>query len=105
MSVPQVLVNGVALDLEEEDLEAAIVTHMQRQTFTLQQALFTVCVLSPTCIQNLMYSHMQNKLSDKNNVYDYFMDQPHVLPRVNRHVLARSHVLDMSFASKWAWAG
>lgn len=42
-SVPQVLVNGVSLDLEEEDLETAIVTHMQRQTFTLQQALFAVC--------------------------------------------------------------
>ena len=41
-SVPQVLVNGVQLNLEEEDLETAIVTQMQHQTYEIQQAIFTV---------------------------------------------------------------
>lgn len=38
----------------------------------------------------------QNKLSDKDNVYDYFMSKPDVLARVNRHVLAKSKVFDPS---------
>lgn len=41
-SVPQVLVNGVQLELEEEDLESALVTLMQQQTYEIQQAIFTV---------------------------------------------------------------
>ena len=40
-SAPQVLVNGVQLDLEE-DLETSLVTQMQYQTYEVQQALFTV---------------------------------------------------------------
>lgn len=40
-SLPQVLVNGVQLDLEE-NLETALVTQMQYQTFEIQQALFNV---------------------------------------------------------------
>ena len=40
-SVPQVLVNGVQLDLRE-DLESELVTRMQYQTFEIQQALFNV---------------------------------------------------------------
>lgn len=97
-SVPQVLVNGVSLDLVEEDLETAIVTHMQRQTFTLQQALFAVCsfsLLELWCHDSYIFA-LQNKLSDKDNVYDYFMSKPEVLARVNRHVLAKSKVLDLS---------
>lgn len=43
-SLPQVLVNGVQLDLKEEDIETAIVTRMQYQTFEIQQAVFNVCI-------------------------------------------------------------
>ena len=39
---------------------------------------------------------LQNKLRDKDNVYDYFMSKPEVLARVNRHVLAKSKVFDLS---------
>lgn len=33
-------------------------------------------------------------------MYDYFMDKPHVLPRMNRHVLEKSQVFDLSYPSK-----
>lgn len=42
-AVPQVLLNGVQLELEDEDLELAVVSVMQQQTYEIQQALFTVC--------------------------------------------------------------
>ena len=41
-SLPQVLVNGLQINLEEEELETAIVTHMHQQTYELQQAVFNV---------------------------------------------------------------
>ncbi len=40
--MPQVLVNGVQIDLEQEELEATIVTRMHQQTFELQQAIYNV---------------------------------------------------------------
>ncbi len=43
-SLPQVLVNGVQLNLQEEDIETAIVGRMQYQTFEIQQAVFNVCM-------------------------------------------------------------
>ncbi len=36
------LVNGVPLDVDNEDLESAIVSQIQVQTYELQQAIFTV---------------------------------------------------------------
>ncbi len=42
----------------------------------------------------------QNELKDKDSVYDFFLDRPHVLSRVNRHVLAKSQVMDLSHPSK-----
>ena len=36
--------NGVQLDLEQEELEAAIVTRMHQQTYEMQQAIFNVSV-------------------------------------------------------------
>ena len=40
--VPQVLVNGVQLSLQDQDIESAIVTRLQYQTFEIQQAVFNV---------------------------------------------------------------
>lgn len=40
-TLPQVLVNGVQLDMEE-DLESSVVMAMQKQTFEIQQSIFMV---------------------------------------------------------------
>ena len=48
----------------------------------------------------MFYSH-QNKLKDKDDVYSFFLDRPHVLSRVNRHVLAKSEVVDLSYPGKY----
>ena len=35
---------------------------------------------------------LQNRLNDKMNVYDYFLNRSNVLQRVNQHIVAQSTV-------------
>ncbi|XP_075983141.1 UDP-glucose-glycoprotein glucosyltransferase [Anticarsia gemmatalis] len=85
---PQVLINGVPL-VEEgplpvtssvELLEEALVTSLSRHTARLQRAAF------------------RGELSDSDDAVDYLMKQPHIMPRLNRRVLASepSQYLDLS---------
>ncbi|CAB3237406.1 unnamed protein product [Arctia plantaginis] len=85
---PQVLVNGVPL-VEEgatsvtssvELLEEALVTSLSRHTGRLQRAVF------------------RGEVSDTEDAVDYLMKQSHIMPRLNRRVLASdpSQYLDLS---------
>ncbi|KAH9634134.1 hypothetical protein HF086_001336 [Spodoptera exigua] len=85
---PQVLVNGVPL-VEEgnspvtasvELLEEALVTALSRHTGRLQRAVF------------------RGELSDSDDAINYLMKQPHIMPRLNRRILASepSQYLDLS---------
>ena len=61
--------------------------------------MYVGCQLSLSLF-TFLHCYQQNKLKDKDIVYDYFLDKPHVLSRVNRHVLAQSPVMDLSYPSK-----
>ncbi|CAH2099777.1 unnamed protein product [Euphydryas editha] len=85
---PQVLVNGVPLwddgptpaTSSVELLEEALVTALSRHTARLQRAVF------------------RGDLADTDDALDYLMKQPHIMPRLNRRVLASdpSQYLDLS---------
>ncbi|XP_045529662.1 UDP-glucose:glycoprotein glucosyltransferase [Pieris brassicae] len=85
---PQVLVNGVplwdegpvSLTASVDSLEEALVTSLSRHTGRLQRAVF------------------RGDLSDSDDATDYIMKQPHIMPRLNRRILATdpSQYLDLS---------
>lgn len=71
-SVPKVLLNGIVLDeasLTPDKIEEAILMQIMRQTSILQRAVAT------------------GKLTDKDNVQNWVMNQPDVLPRLNRRFI------------------
>lgn len=62
----QVLLNGIPLpekSLNNDDFEEAVLTEIMSQTPTLQKAVY------------------KGDLSDGDNVVDYIMNQPNVMPR------------------------
>ena len=64
--LPQVLLNGVPLQeksLVEEDFEEAVLVELVTQTQTLQKAVY------------------KRELTDTDNVVDWLMTQPNVMPR------------------------
>lgn len=70
--LPQVLLNGIALDqssLNSDDFEEAVLSELMRQTSTLQKALF------------------KGEMKEEDNVLDFLMSQPNVMPRLNDRVL------------------
>ncbi|CAH2229909.1 jg24519 [Pararge aegeria aegeria] len=85
---PQVLINGVPLwddsatpvTSSVELLEEALVTALARHTGRLQRAVF------------------RGELSDSDDALDFLMKQPHIMPRLNRRVLASepTQYLDLS---------
>lgn len=81
--LPQVLMNGIPLteeDLDSEHFEEAILTEVMQQTGKLQKAVF------------------RGDLSDRDDIIDYLMGQPHVMPRLNQRILNAdpSQYLDVS---------
>lgn len=65
-TTPQALMNGVPLSqsqLNADDFEETILTEIMQQTHTLQKAVFN------------------GDLSDRQDVIDYLMSQPHIMPR------------------------
>lgn len=71
--LPQVLLNGVPLDensLNADDFEEAVLTELMRQTSALQKALF------------------KGEMKETDNVMDFLMGQPNVMPRLNDRVLS-----------------
>ncbi len=65
-SSPQALINGVPLlqsQLNSDDFEETILTEIMQQTPNIQKAVY------------------KGDLSDSDNVLDYLMDMPHIMPR------------------------
>ncbi|KAK5645916.1 hypothetical protein RI129_004380 [Pyrocoelia pectoralis] len=82
-SMPQALLNGIPLQssqLNVNDFEEAILQEVMSQTSIFQKAIF------------------RGKLVDKDDVVDFIMGQPNVMPRLNQRILNRdrSFYLDMS---------
>ncbi|QQP41205.1 Uncharacterized protein FKW44_015496, partial [Caligus rogercresseyi] len=71
-SLPQILMNGVPLEaksLNAEDLEETIMRFIMRETNKLQKAVY------------------HRELKDNQDVTDYLMEQPHIMPRLSDRVL------------------
>lgn len=63
---PQALLNGVPLQqstLNSDDFEETILTEIMQQTMALQKAVY------------------RGDLTDREDVVDYLMQQPHIMPR------------------------
>ncbi|XP_018571194.1 UDP-glucose:glycoprotein glucosyltransferase [Anoplophora glabripennis] len=80
---PQVLMNGVPLpqnQVNTDDFEEAILQEVMSQTPKFQKAIY------------------RGKLSDTDDVTDYIMNQPNVMPRLNDRILnkEKSFYLDMT---------
>lgn len=70
---PQSLLNGVPLSqssLNIDDFEEAVLTEVMQQTSSIQKAVY------------------RGKLTDYDNLMDYLMQQPHVMPRLNQRILS-----------------
>ncbi|XP_014254817.1 UDP-glucose:glycoprotein glucosyltransferase [Cimex lectularius] len=70
--MPQVLLNGVPLpekSLTSEDFEEAVLSEIVNQTPILQKAVY------------------KGELSDTDNVVDYLMERPNIMPRLNERIL------------------
>lgn len=68
-SSPQVLLNGVPLQqklLNGDDFEEGILSEIMQQTPALQKAVY------------------KGELSDSDNVIDYLMQLPHIMPRYSK---------------------
>ena len=69
---PQVLMNGVPFDkknLEEEEFEESVMMSIMRTTNELQRAVY------------------KNLLKEKDDVLEYLMKQPNIMPRLNDRIL------------------
>ncbi|RZC41026.1 UDP-glucose:glycoprotein glucosyltransferase, partial [Asbolus verrucosus] len=81
--LPQALLNGIPLpssSLNVDDFEEAVLQEVMSQTSSLQKAVY------------------RGKLSDGDDVLEYLMNQPNVMPRLNERVLNKdqSLYLDMT---------
>lgn len=66
--------NGVPIDtksLTADDFEEAIMMALMRETNTLQKAVY------------------KNQLRDENDVIDFLMKQPNIMPRLNERILRK----------------
>ncbi|ALC43831.1 Ugt [Drosophila busckii] len=72
---PQALLNGAPMPSNivgsDSDFEEAIFTEIMSQTTALQKAVY------------------RGELSDAENMMDYLMNQPHVMPRLNQRILSQ----------------
>lgn len=82
-NTPQALLNGIPLQksqLNVDEFEEAVLQEVMSQTPILQKAIF------------------RGKITDRDDVLDYIMSQPNVMPRLNQRILNKdnSFYLDMS---------
>ncbi|XP_065164353.1 UDP-glucose:glycoprotein glucosyltransferase isoform X2 [Atheta coriaria] len=82
-SLPQALMNGIPLpahQLNVDEFEEAVLSEVMTQTPSFQKAVY------------------KGKLQDGDDVVDYIMNQPNVMPRLNERILSKENVvyLDMT---------
>lgn len=96
-SLPQTLVNGIALkddELSEMEIQDSIVHQIMQQTPAFQKAVYHVRLTShkTKCYAFRVYLHscleLQGELGDSMNVVDWIMTQENVVTRLNSRVLA-----------------
>lgn len=70
---PQGLLNGIPLpatQMNVDDFEETILTEIMQQTPAIQKAVY------------------KGELTDNDNVLDYLMNMPHIMPRLNQRILS-----------------
>lgn len=82
-TLPQAMLNGILLPaahINTDDFEEAVLQEVMNQTPLFQKAVY------------------RGKLTDTDDVVDYMMNQPNVMPRLNERILNKesSFYLDMS---------
>lgn len=82
-SLPQALLNGIPLPSAQitiDEFEEAVLQEVMTQTPNFQKAIY------------------KDKLRDKDDVLEYIMNQPNVMPRLNERILNKDNTpyLDMS---------
>lgn len=82
-NLPQALLNGIPLaknQLNVDEFEEAVLQEVMVQTSMFQKAVF------------------RGKLSDKDDIFEYIMMQPNVMPRLNERILNKDNLvyLDMN---------
>lgn len=82
-TLPQAMLNGILLPaahINTDDFEEAVLQEVMNQTPLFQKAVY------------------RGKLTDAEDVVDYLMNQPNVMPRLNQRILNKdsSFYLDMS---------
>lgn len=80
---PQGLLNGIpmpAANMNVDDFEETILTEIMQQTPAIQKAVY------------------KGELTDNDNVMDYLMNMPHIMPRLNQRILSTDEptFIDMS---------
>lgn len=74
---PQALLNGVPMQkslLTSDEFEETILSEIIQQTAILQKSVY------------------RGDLTDSENIMDYLMNQPHVMPRLNQRILSNENV-------------
>lgn len=82
---PQALLNGVPLPsttLSADEFEEAVLTEIIQQTPIIQKAVY------------------RGDLSDSDDMIDYLMSQPHVMPRLNQRILSNDDPDYLSMTGK-----
>lgn len=82
-ALPQALLNGIPLPTSQitvDDFEEAVLQEVMLQTPTFQKAIY------------------RGRLQDKDDIFEYIMTRPNVMPRLNERILSKdsSVNLDMS---------
>ncbi|XP_059489463.1 UDP-glucose:glycoprotein glucosyltransferase isoform X2 [Neocloeon triangulifer] len=80
--LPKVLLNGIPLPedfLNGDSFEEAVLTEIMAQTPSIQRAVY------------------KGELSDKDDILDFLMNKPNIMPRLNERILdSKTKYLDMS---------
>lgn len=82
---PQALMNGVPLQeslLKADDFEEAVLTEIMQQTPIIQKNVY------------------KGELADSDNVMDFLMSQPHVMPRLNQRILSTEEPIIVDLSGK-----
>lgn len=84
-SLPQALLNGIPMpssQINVEDFEEAVLQEVMSQTPTFQKAVY------------------RGKLQEKDDVFDYIMTQPNVMPRLNERILNKDNTVTLDMSGK-----
>lgn len=88
-NLPQALLNGVPLSsssINVDDFEEAVLQEVMTQSPTFQKAIY------------------KGKLTDNDDVFEYIMNQPNIMPRLNQRILNKDNSLYLDMTGEPAFA-